>query len=232
MKLKTIPQSVLNLLALEPRSTVVRVGPDHPSRYTSRYVYRPDSPKAVNNGLRHADVRELVADGVLINDWRGHGDAIAINDGEQHALLDFCSEVYDAWSKFQGRLELARNANTREAAHKLLCQLGTHPTYTGFQMLQAKGSNLTIVGPFFEPASLDAMLSELAKTIMQAGSQARHANERDIADYRISLDYLTTQADWSNHFFGTKIDRGKIAEIQAMVDEIERRRGAASQAPC
>jgi hypothetical protein len=113
----------------------------------------------------------------------------------------------------------------REAAYQLLCQLGTHPTYTGFQMLQAKGSNKTIVGPFFEPASLDAVLSELAKTIMQAGSQARHAKERDIADYRMSLDYLSTQADWSDHFFGTTMDRSQIAVIQAMVDEIDRRGG-------
>jgi hypothetical protein len=67
----------------------------------------------------------------------------------------------------------------REAAYQLLCQLGSHPTYTGFQMLQAKGSELVIVGPFFEPASLDAVLSELAKTIMQAGAQARHAEERE-----------------------------------------------------
>ena len=50
---------------------------------------------------------------------------------------------------------------------------GTHPTFTGFQMLQSKGSNLINVGPFFEAASLDAVLSELAKTIMQAGGQAR-----------------------------------------------------------
>jgi hypothetical protein len=77
----------------------------------------------------------------------------------------------------------------REVAYNLLCQLGTHPTYTGFQMLQARGSNLTI----------------------------------NIADYRISLDYLTTQADWSDHFFGTRMDRGKVAETQAMVDEMERR---------
>ncbi len=40
----------------------------------------------------------------------------------------------------------------------------------------------------------------------------------------MSLDYLTTQADWSDHFFGTRMDRSMIAEIQAMVDEIERRR--------
>jgi hypothetical protein len=113
----------------------------------------------------------------------------------------------------------------REAAYQLLCQLGTHPTYTGFQMLQAKGSNKIIVGPFFEPASLDAVLSELAKTIMQSGAQARHAKERNLDDYRMSIDYLTAQADWSEHFFGHKMDRSKIAEIQALIDEIERRRG-------
>jgi hypothetical protein len=59
--------------------------------------------------------------------------------------------------------------------------------------------------------------------LSQAGSQARHAKERDIADYRMSLDYLTTQADWADHFFGTRMDRSMIAEIQAMVDEIELR---------
>src|SRR5450432_2651862 len=91
----------------------------------------------------------------------------------------------------------------REATYNLLCQLGTHPTYKGFQMLQAKGSDKVIVGPFFELASLDAVLSELAKTIMQAGAQTRHAEKLTLDDYRLSLDYLTTQADWSDHFFGS-----------------------------
>ena len=110
----------------------------------------------------------------------------------------------------------------REAAYNLLCQLGTHPTYTGFQMLQAKGSDKVIVGPFFEPASLDAVLSELAKTIMQAGAQTRHAGKRSLDDYRLSLDYLTTQADWAEHFFGSKIDRSKITEIQKIIQKIDR----------
>jgi hypothetical protein len=113
----------------------------------------------------------------------------------------------------------------REAAYNLLCQLGTHPTYTGFQMLQSKGSNLVNVGPFFEAASLDAVLSELAKTTMQAGAQARHVKERSLEDYRISIDYLTAQADWSERFFSHKMDRSKIAEIQTLIDEIERRGG-------
>jgi hypothetical protein len=41
----------------------------------------------------------------------------------------------------------------------------------------------------------------------------------------MSLDYLSTQADWSDHFFGTKMDRSQIGIIQAMVEEIDRRGG-------
>jgi len=116
----------------------------------------------------------------------------------------------------------------REAAYNLLCQLGTHPTYTGFQMLQARGAGKVIVGPFFEPASLDAVLSELAKTIVQAGAQTRHADKLSLEDYRLSLDYLTTQGDWSDRFFGSKVDRARIAEIRNIIEEIERRGGLAN----
>jgi len=38
------------------------------------------------------------------------GDAIAINEDAQHALRDFCSEVYEAWDRLPTRTELARNA--------------------------------------------------------------------------------------------------------------------------
>jgi hypothetical protein len=113
----------------------------------------------------------------------------------------------------------------REAAYNLLCRLGTHPTYSGFQMLQAKGSDKVIVGPFFEPASLDAVLSELAKTIMQAGAQTRHLGKETLEDYRMSLDYMTTQADWSDRFFGSIVDRARLAEIRSSIEEIERRGG-------
>lgn len=116
----------------------------------------------------------------------------------------------------------------REAAYNLLCQLGTHPTYKGFQMLQAKGSDKVLVGPFFEPATLDAVLSELAKTFMQAGAQTRHTAKLSLEDYRMSLDYLTTQADWSDHFFGSVVDRSKLVEIRNIIEEIERRGGLAN----
>jgi hypothetical protein len=72
----------------------------------------------------------------------------------------------------------------RETAYNLLCQLGTHPTYAGFQMLQSKDSNLVNIGPFFDAKLLGIVLYELAKTMMQSGSQARHAEERSLDEYR------------------------------------------------
>jgi hypothetical protein len=111
----------------------------------------------------------------------------------------------------------------REAAYKLLCELGSHPTHKGFQMLMTKGSNLANVGPFFELASLDAVLSELAKLMMQAGGQFRFFEEKTLTDYRVMIEYLTMQADWADHFFGHKTDRAPIKEIQTMVENIGRR---------
>jgi hypothetical protein len=111
----------------------------------------------------------------------------------------------------------------REAAYRLLCELGSHPTYKGFQMLTAAGSDLGIVGPFFELKSLDAVLSELAKIMMQAGAQFRFFEEKTLLDYQMMLSYLKAQADWADHFWGAKTDRTQIDEIQAMVTEIAAR---------
>jgi hypothetical protein len=58
--------------------------------------------------LKYRQVRDLVHDGVLTNDWRGQGTAIAIRADEHQALSDFLTEVYGAWDRLQ--LELARHA--------------------------------------------------------------------------------------------------------------------------
>jgi hypothetical protein len=155
-------------------------------------------------------MRDILETTFLLDYFHSHRDQIAVwraCDEKKRSREFGAMKIRIALDDRDGFTE-----RKREAAYNLLCKLGTHPTYTGFQMLQSKGSNKVIVGPFFEPAFLDAVLSELAKTIMQAGSQARHAKERDIADYRMALDYLTTQADWADHFFGTRMDRSMIAE--------------------
>jgi hypothetical protein len=115
-----IPESVLKLLALEWRptgghSSFDSVFNDERGSYRRRadpsyYMHRPDNPDA-NNGLKHAEVVALVADGVLLDHRTVDGTHIRINEHEQHALNDFCSEVYDAWRKFQARIKLARDAH-------------------------------------------------------------------------------------------------------------------------
>jgi len=93
MSQKTIPQSVLNLLAR-------RWPADNDGRRPPRYLYRrDDSPGRINGGLKHSQIQALVVDGVLANDWRGLGDAIAIRADERHALREFGSEVYAAWDR-------------------------------------------------------------------------------------------------------------------------------------
>src|ERR1035437_8929022 len=65
MSQKTIPQSVLTLLAQ-------RWPADNDGRRPPRYLFRPDdSPSHVNGDLKHSQVLALVVDQVLTNDWRG-----------------------------------------------------------------------------------------------------------------------------------------------------------------
>lgn len=113
----------------------------------------------------------------------------------------------------------------REQHYKLLCELGTHPTYRGFQMLMARPSNMINVGPFFSESSLDAVLAELAKVLVHAGSHMRTVEERTLEDFQMLLDYLKTQADWADVNFRTPMDRSQIAVIEAMVQKIRRMGG-------
>ena len=59
------------------------------------------------NGLTWPEVRDLVTDGAIHNDWVGVGAAIAVLSHEQQALCDFCSDVYGAWKRFQVRTATA-----------------------------------------------------------------------------------------------------------------------------
>jgi hypothetical protein len=88
---KSIPLSVLNLLANRRHHTPGRL---------PRYIHRPED-RTPRNGLRYAEVRDLVADGVIHNNWIGPGAAIAVLDHEQAAICEFCSEVYAAWDRFR-----------------------------------------------------------------------------------------------------------------------------------
>jgi len=75
---KSIPLGVLNLLADER---------DHTPGRQPRYIHRPED-RTPRNGLIWSEVRDLVADGVVHNDWIGPGAAIAVLDYEQRTSLD------------------------------------------------------------------------------------------------------------------------------------------------
>ena len=89
-------------------------------------------------------------------------------------------------------------------------------------MLIAKPSNLINVGPFFSETSLTPVLQELAKIMVHAGSHMPKIEDRSLADFRLTLDYLKTQADWAERNFRKPMDRRPIADIEAMVNQMER----------
>jgi hypothetical protein len=80
---RTIPLSVRNLLAGRR---------DYEPGRSARYIHRPED-RTPWNGLTWPEVRDLVADAVLTNDWIGPGLAIAVLDHEQAAVCEFCDEV-------------------------------------------------------------------------------------------------------------------------------------------
>jgi hypothetical protein len=162
-------------------------------------------------------MRDILETTFLLDYFHTHRDQIAVWRGcdERKRFREFgAMKIRIALDDRDGYTE-----RKREVAYQLLCELGSHPTYKGFRMLMAKGSDVANVGPFFELSSFEAVLSELAKIMMQAGAQFRFFGEKDknLTDYHIMIDYLKIQADWSERFFGHKMDRSAIASIQAMI---------------
>lgn len=59
------------------------------------------------------EIGELLDAGVFAGLTRDTQQSRAVNIHAEHALADFCAEVYDAWDRLQGRLEAARAVAAR-----------------------------------------------------------------------------------------------------------------------
>lgn len=106
------------------------------------------------------------------------------------------------------------NSLKRAAAYELLSDLAGHPSVVGFQMLQA-GEHGAHCGPFFEVTAMDAVLSELAKLALQAGSAFSGFFEpKNNTDLVIKLDFLEARGKWLERFFATPFDQGEIDELR------------------
>lgn len=77
-----------------------------------RYVHvdQRDNP---DSAFRHDEIDDLVASGVFEGLVTAIGGGVAVNVHAEHALADFCSEVYEAWDRLQDRLEAARAVAAR-----------------------------------------------------------------------------------------------------------------------
>jgi hypothetical protein len=106
---KTIPKSVLKMLEQQWKPT------EGHSAFDTSMQRRPTDPSYyhVRNdvevsmvSLTYDEAKKLDAEGALGDFVKDHGNgkSVAVNEHAVHALMDFCSEVYDAWNKYQDRL--------------------------------------------------------------------------------------------------------------------------------
>jgi hypothetical protein len=105
----------------------------------------------------------------------------------------------------------------RQEAYDLLTELAGHPTPQGFVMLRPKGMEAHL-GPFVDPTTLHAVLSELAKNASQA---AGHINQLCAADalalFPAKIGFMEAQHDWMQHFFGgDSVTRRHIDEAKQL----------------
>lgn len=103
----------------------------------------------------------------------------------------------------------------REAAYNLLCELGTHPTSKGFQMLLIDGVNAHC-GPFLENTALKAVMTELAKTHIQAVlAFQRFFKWKSVEVAEAKIDFMEEQGRWFHHIGGQPLNTEMIAELRA-----------------
>lgn len=106
----------------------------------------------------------------------------------------------------------------REAHYKLLCNLGAHASYQGFQMLQPVAGGDAHCGPYFAEPALNATAAELAKiAVCAAGNFTMFFTAEALADYETKLHFMEKQAAWFEAFVGKGFDRGQIEQMRALV---------------
>jgi len=110
-----IPAPILEMLKEQWRQSDDSSAFDYPFEKRpadpSFYAYRREDLKQDNNGVRTEEVAELAKlpffEGLIQQTPNG----FTFNEHAQHALMDFCSEVYFAWAKFNQRLERVRRSD-------------------------------------------------------------------------------------------------------------------------
>lgn len=107
----------------------------------------------------------------------------------------------------------------RKEAYELLCKLAGHATPEGAVMLAPDPSIGTVhCGPFLEITALDAVLSEAAKTAVQAAEAFRQVIKADGLDaHAVRVGFMHEEATWLKRFFNQEPDEAKLAELRELL---------------
>ncbi len=108
----------------------------------------------------------------------------------------------------------------RAAAYESLCELASHPTYKGLQMLAPKGQ-AHHCGPFFDSTALKALVEELVKLTIQAGQNYSLFFEGETkAKMETKIYFMEACGEWFERYFGQSFERKDIDEMKALVAQM------------
>ena len=108
----------------------------------------------------------------------------------------------------------------RAAAYELLCELASHPTYRGLQMLAPKGQ-AHHCGPFFDSSALKPLIEELVKLAIQAGQNySLFFKGRTKATMETKVYFMEACGEWMERYFGHPFERKEIDEMKALLAQL------------
>lgn len=109
----------------------------------------------------------------------------------------------------------------REAHYKLLCTLGAHASYQGFELLRPTPGGDARCGPYFAERALDATAAELAKVAVGAATNfTPFFDAKSLADWETKLRFMEAQVAWFEYFFGP-FNKGQLDQMRKVVAHLK-----------
>ena len=159
--------------------------------------------------------RDLLESTFLVSYFRSNRQQIARWRNADSKLLqaEFSPvKIRDALDKRDGF-----TGRKRAIAYKLFCELATHPTYKGFQMLGPRGQGAHC-GPFLDEPTSRALIGELAKLAVQAAETFMlHFPSDTLPAIEQKLHFMEARGVWAERFYNRPFDRAPIEEMKALV---------------
>lgn len=143
-----------------------------------------------------------------ISDWRTAGDA-TLKKVFAPVKIRIALDEKDGFTK-----------KKRAAAYELLCELASHPTYKGLQMLAPKGL-AHHCGPFFDATTLKPLVEELVKLAIQAGQNySLFFKGETKAKMETRICFMEGCGEWMERYFGQPFKRKDIDEMKALLAQL------------